>query len=50
MKSKRLRKKAVLNKKTVANLKEDEMKELKGGEIASTLPHVSCVTTANGDG
>lgn len=50
MKSKRLREKPVLNKKTVANLKEGEMKKLKGGEIASTLPHVSCVTTANGDG
>ncbi|MFC2146038.1 class I lanthipeptide [Acidobacteriota bacterium] len=44
MKSKRLRKKPVLNKKTVANLKDDEMKKLKGGEITSTLPLVSCVT------
>jgi hypothetical protein len=50
MKSKRLRKKPVLNKKTVANLKDDEMKKLKGGEIASTLPLISCVTTINSGG
>ena len=50
MKPKRLRKKPVLNKKTVANLKDDEMKRLKGGDDASTLPLVSCVATTNGGG
>jgi hypothetical protein len=50
MKSKRLRKKPVLNKKTVANLKDDEMKKLKGGGTASTLPLISCVTITTGGG
>lgn len=50
MKSKRLGKKPVLNKKTVANLKDDEMKKLRGGEIATSLPLVSCVNTGTGGG
>lgn len=48
MKSKRLKKKPVLNKKTLANLNDDEMKKLKGGEIASTLPLISCVLLGGG--
>jgi hypothetical protein len=51
MKSKILGKKLVLNKKTVANLKDDEMKKLRaGGEIASTLPLISCITIDSGGG
>jgi hypothetical protein len=42
MKSKRLGKKPVLNKKTVANLKDDEMKKLGGGEERYTLPRTAC--------
>jgi hypothetical protein len=37
MKTKKLSKKLVLNKKTIANLKNDEMKGVYGGEIATTL-------------
>jgi hypothetical protein len=50
MKSKRLGKKPVLNKKTVVNLKDEEMKKLTGGEIAYTLPRISCITIVSGGG
>ena len=50
MKSKGSGKKLVLNKKTVANLKDDEMKKANGGEIAATLPRISCITIGIGGG
>jgi hypothetical protein len=42
MKNKRLGKKLALNKKTVANLKDDQMKKIRGGETAVTLPRELC--------
>ena len=43
MKSKHLRKKLVLNKKTVVNLKNDEIKKLKGGVVErGSMPRTAC--------
>jgi hypothetical protein len=50
MKSKRPGKKPALNKKTVSNLKNDEMKKVKGGEIEITLPRVICISNGPGSG
>ncbi|MGD2086994.1 MAG: class I lanthipeptide [Candidatus Aminicenantes bacterium] len=41
MKSKTFNKKLVLNKKTNANLKNEEMTPLKGGR--ETIPHTLCI-------
>jgi hypothetical protein len=45
MKSKGSGKKLVLNKKTVANLKNDEMKKVNGGVIDYTMPRLLCIGT-----
>jgi len=50
MKSKSLGKKPALNKKTVSNLKNDEMEKVNGGEIAATLPRVICISPGLGGG
>ena len=50
MKSKSLGKKLILNKKAVANLKNDEMKKVNGAEIAATLPRVICIAPGFGGG
>jgi hypothetical protein len=49
MKSKKLRKKPVLNKQTVVNLNEAEMKILRGGQLPSnpTCPTHSIATECN---